>query len=52
MLENSSMEQWRHLKGIENPADIGTKGMSIGGFKESGRLNGPALLQVNEVGAR
>ena len=22
--ENSSMDQWRHVKGVENPADIGT----------------------------
>ena len=24
ILENSSMDQWRHVKGVENPADIGT----------------------------
>ena len=35
ILENSSMGQWRHVKRVENPADIGTRGMSIEGLKES-----------------
>ena len=48
ILESSSMDQWRHVKGIENPADIGTRGMSIGGLKESVRLNGPAWLHIDE----
>ena len=47
-LENSSMDQWRHVKGVENPADIGTRGMSIEGLKESVWLNGPAWLQADE----
>ena len=42
------MDQWRHGKGIENPLDIGTRGMSVGGLKESGWLNGPAWLQADE----
>ena len=33
ILENSSMDQWRHVKGPENPADMGTRGMSIEGLK-------------------
>ena len=36
ILENSSMDQWKHVKGNENPADIGKRGMSIEGLKESG----------------
>ena len=48
ILENSSMDQWRHVKGVENPADIGTRGMSIEGLKQSVRLNGPAWLQADE----
>ena len=31
ILENSSIDQWRHVKGVENPADIGTPGMFIEG---------------------
>ena len=45
LLENSSMDQWRHVKGVENPADIGTRGMSIEGLKESVWLHGPIWLQ-------
>ena len=48
ILENSSMDQWRHVKGVENPADIGTRGMSTEGLKESVWLNGPAWLQADE----
>ena len=48
ILENSSMDQWRHVKGVENPADIGTRGMSIEGLKESVWLNGPAWLQADQ----
>ena len=48
ILENSSMDQWRHLKGVDNPADIGTRGMTIEGLKESVWLNGPAWLQADE----
>ena len=29
ILENSSMDPWRHVKRVENPADIGTRRMSI-----------------------
>ena len=48
ILENSSMDKWRHVKGVENPADIGTRGMSIEGLKEFVWLNGPAWLQADE----
>ena len=48
ILENSSMDQWSHVKGVENPADIGTRGRSIEGLKESVWLNGPAWLQADE----
>ena len=45
---NSSMDQWRLVKGIENASDIGTRGMSIEGLKEYRWLNGPAWLQTDE----
>ena len=48
ILENSLMDQWRHVKGVENPADIATRGMSIEGLKEFIWLNGPAWLQTDE----
>ena len=42
------MDQWRHVKGVENPTDIGTRGMCIEGLKESVWLKGPAWLQADE----
>ena len=48
ILENSSMDQWRHVKGVENPAEIGTRGMSIEGLRESVWLNGLTWLQKDE----
>ena len=48
ILENSSMDQLGHVKGVTNPADIGTRGMSIKGLFESVWLNGPAWLQTDE----
>ena len=48
MLENSSMDQWRQVKGVENPADIGSRGISMEGLRESVNLNGPAWLQADE----
>ena len=48
ILEKSSMGQWRHVKCVENPADIGTRGMFIEVLKESVWLNGPAWLQADE----
>ena len=46
--ENSSMDQWRQVKGVENPADIGTRVMPIEGLKESVWLNGLAWLKRSE----
>ena len=48
ILENSSTDQWRHVKGVENTADIGTRGMSFEGLKEYVWLNGPAWLQESK----
>ena len=48
ILENSSMDQWRHVKGIENPADFGTRVMSIEDLKKCGWLKGTEWLQTDE----
>ena len=48
ILENSSMDQWTHVKGVENPVDIGTRGMSIEGLEDFVWLNWPAGLKRNE----
>ena len=48
ILENSSMDQWRYFKGVENSADIGTRGIVVGSLKESVWINRPAWLQADE----
>ena len=42
------MDQWRHVKGVENPADVGSQGMSFEGLHKSAQLSGPAWLQKDE----
>ena len=42
------MDEWRHVKGIENPAYICRRRMSSECLQESGWLNGPAWLQTDE----
>ena len=41
-------DQWRYVKVIENPADIGNRRMSTEGPEDSGWLHGPALLHTEE----
>ena len=45
---NSSVIQWKHVKDIENPPDVGTRVMSIEELKKSVCLNGPPCLQKNQ----
>ena len=46
ILESSSMDQWRHVKGTKNPGNDGTKGLFIEKqLEESVSLNGPTWLQ-------
>ena len=47
-MENSSMDQWRHVKGIEKPEDIGTRGTSTESIKKTVWLIGQAWLQTEE----
>ena len=44
ILENSTIDQWRHVEGKMNPADIGTRGMTVEALKESEWLTEPARL--------
>ena len=44
ILENSAMDQRRHVEGTMNPAEIGTRGMTVEALKESEWLTGPAWL--------
>ena len=42
------LDQWRHVEGKLNPADIGTRGMTVEALKESEWLTGPAWLTETE----
>ena len=42
ILEHSNIDQWRHVEGKTNPADIETRGMTVEALKESEWLTGPA----------
>ena len=46
IMDQSTVDGWRHVKGIENPADIGTRGVTVLQLLESEWLNGPAWLKV------
>ena len=45
ILDSSSVDEWRHVKGTMNPADIGTRGMTVSQLSESEWLTGPAWLR-------
>ena len=45
ILDQSTVDEWRHVKGSMNPADIGTRGVTLEQLRESEWLNGPAWLQ-------
>ena len=40
ILENSTIDQWRHVEGKLNSADIGTRGMTVEALKENDWLTG------------
>ena len=48
ILENSTMDQWRHVEGKMNPADIGTREMTVEALNGSEWLTGPAWLTETE----
>ena len=41
-LNHSTVDEWRHVKGSMNPADIGTQGFTLEKLRESEWLNRPA----------
>ena len=48
ILETTDVSQWKHVSGINNPADIGTKAINIEELKRSEWLAGPAWLKRAE----
>ena len=45
ILDQSSVDEWRHVKGSMNPADSRTRGVTLEQLRESELLNGQAWLQ-------
>ena len=46
ILQLTEQDQWHHVRGTENPADLGTRGISLKAMKESERWwKGPSFLQ-------
>ena len=48
ILETTNVSQWKHVSGINNPADIGTRGIQIEELQRSEWLTGPAWLKRPE----
>ena len=45
ILEASTIDEWKHIKGELNPSDIGTRGITIETLSESDWLSGPTWLK-------
>ena len=51
ILELTSPEQWRHVRGIDNPADLGTRDLSISALAASQRWwTGPSHISDQHLG--
>ena len=48
ILDTTAVSQWKHVSGINNPADIGTRAINIEEHKRSEWLTGPAWLKRSE----
>ena len=44
ILENSTIDEWNFVNGLKNPADIGTRGMTISELNDSDWIKGPQWL--------
>ena len=51
ILEVTQPEQWRHIKGVDNPADLGTRGISLSAVTASQRWwTGPPHISDGDLG--
>ena len=44
ILENSTIDEWNFVNRLKNPADIGTRGMTISELNDSDWIKGPQWL--------
>ena len=49
ILDQSTVDEWRHVKATMSPADIGTRGVTVSQLLGSEWLNGPAWLKHNSA---
>ena len=49
ILDTTDVSQWKHVSGINNPVDIGTRAINIEELKRSEWLTGPAWLNRPEI---
>ena len=49
ILDTTNASQWKHVSGINNPADNGTRAISVEELKRSEWLTGPAWLKQPEI---
>ena len=49
ILDESTVDEWGHMKGTMNPADISTRGVTVSQVLGSEWLNGPAWLKLNPI---
>ena len=49
ILDTTDISQWKHVSGINNPADIGTRAINIEELKRSEWLTEPAWLKRPEI---
>ncbi len=48
ILESTSVDQWRYVPTDQNPADCGTRGLTVEELEKSRWIAGPKFLQENE----
>ena len=48
ILESATTDQWHHILSGDNPADIGTRGISSEALKESSWVTGPSILRTTD----
>ena len=44
-LENSTIDEWKHIRGELNPSDVGTRGITLEKLSESDWLTRPSWLK-------
>ena len=46
ILESTTINEWHHVLSGDNPADTGTRGISLEALKDNTRVIGPSILRT------